>query len=245
LNRARYRKTQDEIQCLKMSIAICDEIFYEIQRAIRPGTRESDLAAIAAGLSVERFCDGPVDIVGCSGENTNPNMMGYSDRPIRPGDMIFVDLAVRYRGYHCCYYRTFTCGRATRRQEEIYGECRALLYKALAQVKAGNTTADICKQWPGPEHWGGKTWHDTSDCAVGHGIGLDNQEAPTITPMFSIENPVTLEEGMIIALETFYGSHPGEKPRQGARLENDVLVTRDGYEILTPWPDDRITECWI
>ncbi len=246
LNRARFIKTQDEIQCLNISIAIADEIFYEIQKAIHPGTRESDLAAIAADLSVRHLCDGPVEIVGCSGENTNPNMLGHSNRPIRPGDMIFVDLpGVRYRSYYSCYYRTFTCGRASQRQKELYAECRDLFYKGLAQVKAGNTTGDICKAWPGPEHWGGKTWQDVSDCAIGHGLGLDNQEAPTITPLFSIENPVTLEENMVIALETFYGSRPGEKPRQGARLENDVVVTKDGYEMLTTWPDDDITECWV
>ena len=246
LDRARFIKTRDEIECLKISFAICDEIFYEIQKAIRPGTRESDLAAIAAGLAVKRLCDGPVIIVGCSGENTNPNMLGYSDRPIRPGDMIFVDLpGVRYRGYGSCCYRTFTCGRATERQKEIHRECRDLLYKGLSQIKAGNTTADVCKAWPGPEHWGGKTWRDTSDCAVGHGLGLGSQEAPIITPMFSIESPVTLEEGMVIALETFYGSKPGEQPRQGARLENAAVVTKTGYEMLTRWPDDEITECWI
>lgn len=246
LNRARAKKTVDEIECMKMSIAICDEIFYEIQKAIRPGTRESDLAAIAASLSVKHCCDGPVEIVGCSGENTNPNMLGYSDRMIRPGDMIFVDLpGVRYKGYCSCYYRTFTCGKATERQKEIYAECRDLFYKGKEKVKAGNTTADVCKAWPGPEHWGGKSWRDVSDCAIGHGLGLHNQEAPTILPWISLDNPLPLEEGMVIALETFFGSKPGESPRQGARVENDLLVTKDGCEVLTKWPDDRITECWI
>jgi len=246
LNRARFRKTQDEVECLKIAVAICDEIFYEIQQAIRPGVRESDLASIVAGTSVRYGCDFACEPVVCSGENTMPNMLGYSDRPIRPGDIVFVDLpGVRWRGYHSCYYRTFSCGRATQRQKELYAETRSLLYKALDKVKAGNSSADVCKAWPGPEHWGGKTWLDTADCVVAHGIGLDNQEAPTITPLFSIDNPVTLEEGMVLALETFYGSKAGEKPRQGCRLEDMLVVTKDGYEMLTRWPEDEITECWI
>ncbi|MCJ7596078.1 MAG: Xaa-Pro peptidase family protein [Desulfobacterales bacterium] len=246
IEKARYVKTPDEIECQRISNAICDEIFYEIQKAIRPGVRESDLAAIAADLSVRRFCDGPVEIVGCSGPNTNPNMLGYSDRIIRPGDMVVVDLpGVRYRGYASCYYRTFTCGKATERQKELYDECHRLLYLGLAQIKAGNTTADVFKAWPGPEHWGGKTWRDVSDVAIGHGLGLDNQEAPLITPLLAEQEPVTLEEGMILAIETFYGSSRGELPRQGARCENNVVVRKDGYENLSPWPDDKITECWI
>ena len=246
LGEAKYVKTADEIQCLKTSVSICNEIFHEIQQAIHPGTRESDLAAIAADLSVRRLCDWAVEIVGCSGENTNPNMLGYSARVIQPGDMVFVDLpGVQYRGYRSCYYRTFTCGKATQRQKEIYAECRDLLFKGLAQIKAGNTTADIYKGWPGPEHWGGKDWRDVSDVAIGHGIGLDNQEAPIITALFAAAKPVPLLEGMVIALETFYGSKPGELPRQGARVEDMVVVTKDGYELLTKWPEDEITECWI
>jgi Xaa-Pro dipeptidase len=160
--------------------------------------------------------------------------------------MIFVDLpGVRYKGYCSCYYRTFSCGKATQRQKELYDECYSLLRKGMSKIKAGNTTADVCKAWPGPEHWGGKTWRDVSDCAIGHGIGLHNQEAPTITPLFSIENPITFEENMVIAIETFFGSKPGEVPRQGARIEDLVVVTKDGYENLARWPEDRITECWI
>jgi hypothetical protein len=55
-----------------------------------------------------------------------------------------------------------------------------------------------------------------SDCGIGHGIGLYNQEAPSITPLFSFESPVILEEGMAVALETFYGSKLWEYPRLGA-----------------------------
>ena len=97
----------------------------------------------------------------------------------------------------------------------------------------------------GPSTGAARAWRDVSDCAIGHGIGLHNQEAPTITPLFSIENPITFEENMVIAIETFYGSKPGELPRQGARIEDLVVVMKDGYENLARWPEDKITECWI
>ena len=49
---------------------------------------------------------------------------------------------------------------------------------------------------------------------------------------------------MAIALETFYRSKLGEYPRQGVPIENVIVVTKIDYEMLTEWPDDKITECW-
>jgi len=74
------------------------------------------------------------------------------------------------------------------------------------KVKADVTTSELCKTWPGPEHWGAKTWWEISEAAIGHGIRLTTQEPPGITPLFSIEHPVALEENMVIALESWYGS---------------------------------------
>jgi Xaa-Pro aminopeptidase len=245
LSKARMVKTQDEIECMRTSCAITEEVFDAIRGAIRPGVRENDLAAIINDIFIRRGADGPDEPVVCVGENTHPNMMVYNMRPIRPGDMMFIDLHMRYRGYHSCVYRVFTCGKATQRQKELYEETRSLTYKAISQVKAGNTTADICKVWPSPEHWGFTTWRECSENAIGHGIGLDVHEPPMITPLFSLEHPVKLEENMVIALETYYGTLPPRGPGEGARTEEDVLVTKDGYEILTKWPVKEITEAWI
>jgi len=245
LSKARMVKTQDEIECMRITCAITEEAFDAARQAIRPGVRESDLAAIVNDVFMRRGSDGPDEPNICVGENTHPNMMVYNMNTIRPGDMIFLDLHNRWRGYHSCVYRTFTCGRATQQQKELYEETRSLTYKAIEQVKAGVTTADICKVWPEPEHWGFKTWRECSENAIGHGIGLDIHESPMITPLFSLEHPVTLQENMVIALETYYGTLPMGGPGEGARTEEDVLVTKDGYEILTKWPIDEITEAWI
>jgi Xaa-Pro dipeptidase len=230
---------------MRISCAITEEVFDAIRDAIKPGVRENDLAAIINDIFIRNGADGPDEPVVCVGENTHPNMMVYNMRPIRPGDMMFIDLHMRWRGYHSCVYRVFTCGKATQRQKELYEETRSLTYKAIAQVKAGNTTADICKVWPSPEHWGFTTWRECSENAIGHGIGLDVHEPPMITPLFSLDHPVKLEENMVIALETYYGTLPPRGPGEGARTEEDILVTKGGYEILTKWPVKEITEAWI
>ena len=170
-------------------------------------------------------------------------MGGATDRPLKTGDLIFFDTAdIAWRGYHVCYYRTFSCGKASQRQKEYYKECLDLTYRSIEKVKAGVTTADICRAWPSPEHWGAKTWWDISECAVGHGIGMSIQEAPGITPLFSFDYPVTLEENMVIALESWYGSR--EHPTDGCRFEETLVVRKNGYELLTKWPKDEITECY-
>lgn len=243
MRKVRMTKTEDEIACQRMASAIDDEVYSAFQEAIKPGIKEYELWSLGVDVALKRGADEAPTILVCSGENTSPNMGGAGDRPIRRGDLIFFDLAdIAWKGYHVCYYRTFSCGKPTRRQKENYKECLDLTYKAIEKVKAGVSTAEIIKAWPAPEHWGAKTWWDISECAVGHGIGLFVQEAPGISPLFSAQYPVILEENMVIALESWYGQK--EHPTDGCRFEETLVVKKKGYEILTKWPKDEITECY-
>jgi Xaa-Pro aminopeptidase len=213
--RARMIKTEDEINCQRK-----------------------------ASAALDRGADGVAPHSVCSGEKTSPLMGAATDRVINKGDLIFFDLhPVRWHGYKVCYYRTFCCGKANQRQKDFYKKCLELTYMPIKKVKAGVTSAELCKTWPGPEYWGAKTWWEISESAIGHGIGLTTQEAPGITPLFSIEHPATLEPNMVVALESWYGSR-SEPPLEGCRFEETGVVTKEGYEILTKWPKDEITECY-
>ena len=245
LRRARLIKTQDELECLRMTCTITEEAFDAVRQAIRPGIRECDLAALINDVFIKRGSDGPDEPNVCVGENTHPNMMVQNMNIIRPGDMIFVDLHNRWRGYHSCVYRCFTCGRASNQQKEIYEETRRMTYDAINKVKHGVSTAEVCSVWPSPEHWGFKTWRECSENAIGHGIGLDVHESPMITPLYSREHPIELQENMTIALETYYGTLPMHARGEGARTEENLIITKDGYELLTKWPINEITEAWI
>lgn len=242
--RARIIKTEDEINCQRKASAICDGVFASLRDAIRPGIREFELQCIGIKAALERGADGVAPHSVCSGEKTSPLMGAATDRVINKGDLIFFDLhPVRWHGYKVCYYRTFCCGKANQRQKDFYKQCLELTYMPIRKVKAGVTTAELCKTWPGPQHWGAKTWWEISESAIGHGIGLTTQEAPGITPLFSIEHPSILEQNMVIALEAWYGSRV-EPPLEGCRFEETGVVTEEGYEILTKWPKDEITECY-
>ena len=147
-------------------------------------------------------------------------------------------------GYMTCYYRNFTCGRASQEQKETYAAAIEMLRAGMTAIKAGNTSLDIIKAWPSPEYWGKTDWNAVWHYATAHGLGLELHEKPTVTAPLAMANPVKLEEGMVLAAETFTLTKDG-KGGAGGRPEEEVVVTKDGYELLTKFPVDEITEAWI
>jgi Xaa-Pro aminopeptidase len=118
-----------------------------------------------------------------------------------------------------------------------------MIYAGMSAVKAGNTTLDICEKWPtSASYWGYDKWDDVFGYAVGHGLGISLHEFPVISYPISKADPIKLEEGMVMAVETWTGKKGG---KNGVRLEEEVVVTKDGYDLLTKFPVDQITECWI
>ena len=246
MDRARMIKTQDEIQLMRITCANTEKAFAAIVDAIKPGVRECDLVGIGIKALYEEGDDHTEDLVCCSGYNTNPYGWSFTDKPIRPGDLIYIDVdGASYNGYMSCVYRTFCCGKATKEQKDLYEECRKMLYDGISAVKAGATNHDVSADWPNsPEYWGYSDWTEVQPYAVGHGIGLTLHDPPVISPVYNQGGwePVELKEGMVIALETYAG-HKGGK--DGVRLEEDVLVTKNGCEILSRWPIEELMECWI
>ncbi len=245
LDEARMIKTKDEIELMRITCANAEKAFVDIMEAIKPGTRECDLVGLGIKALYEQGVDHTEDLVCCSGYNTNPFGWSFTDKPIRPGDLVYIDVdGASYQGYMSCVYRTFSCGKATEEQKELYEECRSMLYAGMSAVKDGNTTHDIVDKWPdSPEYWGFDEWREVLPYAVGHGIGLSLHDPPLISPMHKAAGApaVTLREGMVIALETWTGKRGG---KDGVRLEEDLVVTKDGCEILTRFPVDKLLECW-
>ncbi len=246
MDEARLIKTPDEIELMRITCANSEKAFAAIADAIRPGTRECDLVGIGIKALYEEGDDHTEDLVCCSGYNTNPYGWSFSDKPIRPGDLIYIDVAgASYQGYKSCVYRTFCCGKSTQEQKDLYEECRAMLYAGMGAVKDGASNYDVVEQWPdSPGYWGYDTWHEVLPYAVGHGIGLTLHDRPAITMLHKAAGypPVKLQAGMVLALETYAG-HKGGK--DGVRLEENVLVTEDGYELLSRWPIEELMECWL
>jgi len=235
---ARLIKSPEELQVLELSAAMVDAVFAELVDFIRPGVRESEIVARIHGWLIEHGVDRISGIVCVSGPRSNPHPHDYSDRMIRPGDPVFIDVASHFLGYATCYYRTFAVTRAAPKHKEVYRKAMDWLQASIDVVRPGITTADIASQWPSAKDLGYEDEREAFALAIGHGVGLSHHEKPWITRAYSLDHPVPIEAGMHIALETFYGE--GDV---GARIEQQVIVTQDGHKVITKWPCEELIVC--
>src|SRR3990172_5379162 len=117
---ARIIKAKDEIELLKVAAAMVDAAYEEIVRTIKPGVRENDLVAVANHVLYTLGSELVECVNSVSGTRGRPHPHTFSDRIIRPGEMVFLDIMHSYNGYRTCYYRTFVCGKPTKSQLEAY-----------------------------------------------------------------------------------------------------------------------------
>lgn len=239
---AREIKTSDEIEILKQSASMVDAVYEDIVRAIRPGTRENELVALANSTLYLLGSERVECVNSVSGSRGAPHPHTFSDRIIQPGDMIFLDIMHSFNGYHTCYYRTFICGKPNKHQIEAYETALTWLNEAIDVIKPGVTTADIAAAWPEPKQFGYRDEDEAYLLQYGHGIGLGLWERPIISRRFCFDHPAEIKEGMVFAVETWCGA---ADKSGAARIEEEVVVTKDGCEIITNYPSDHLISCGL
>jgi Xaa-Pro aminopeptidase len=235
--KARKIKTEDEKALLAHAAAIVDGVYELIYELLRPGVREHEIVGAAMKMLFELGSDHVEAINAVSGDRCNPHPHVYSDRLIRPGDQAFFDIIHSYMGYRTCYYRTFCVGSASVAQIDAYKQCRQWLDDAIELVRPGMTTDRIAEVWPTAEDLGFPSEESCFGLQFGHGLGVGLYESPMISRLHSFDDPVEIEEGMVFALETYCPARDG---RSAARIEEEVLVTGDGCEILTKFPAEEL-----
>jgi Xaa-Pro dipeptidase len=238
--KARKLKTEDEIALLDHAAAIVDAVYERIYELLRPGVREHEIVAEAHRVLFELGSEQCEAINAVSGDRCNPHPHVFADRLIRPGDQAFFDIIHSFMGYRTCYYRTFCVGSASPAQIDAYKQCRQWLDDAIELVRPGTTTDQIAEVWPTAEDLGFPSEESCFGLQFGHGLGVGLYEAPMISRLHSFEDPVEIEENMVFALETYCPARDG---RSAARIEEEVLVTADGCEILTRFPADELLVC--
>lgn len=233
----RRVKTPDEIALLTHGTALADMAYEEIYRVLRPGIRENEIVALVSKLLYENGSEFVEGINAISGERCNPHPHLYSDRMLRPGDPAYFDIVHSYMGYRTCYYRTFAVGSASPALRDAYKRARAIMDASIEVVKPGITTADIVSLWPKAQDFGFDDEEKAFALQYGHGLGLSVWEKPILSRLTSLDNPEPIEEGMVFALETFW---PGSDGWSAARIEEEVVVTADGCEVITRFPAEEL-----
>ena len=221
----RMRKDSSEYAKLKMNAGIADRAMQAAFAALRPGMTEMDLAAkIRAHFSSEGASP-EFWIVGAGGNGAFPHHSA-SERVIQDGDAVVIDIGGRKQGFPSDITRMAVVGK----EPEGYGEIHTIVENAVqAAMKAarpGVFARDVdaaARNVIAESGYGDYFTHRT-----GHGIGIDGHEPPYITAT----SETILEEGMVFSIEP--GIYlPG---RFGIRLEDIVILRKDGPEILSSLP---------
>ncbi len=234
---ARRIKTGDEIRLLTQAASMVDAAYEELYRFLRPGVRENEAVGVVAKTLYDLGSEYVEGVNAISGERCSPHPHVFSDRLIRPGDPAFFDILHSFNGYRTCYYRTFAVGSASSAQRDAYTRAREYMDRAIALVKPGATTADIVSVWPTAQEFGFADEEAAFALQYGHGVGLSIWEKPIFSRLVSLDHPEVIQEGMVFALETYWPSADGWG---AARIEEEVVVTADGCEVITKFPAEEL-----
>lgn len=233
MSEARVIKTPDELELLKISSAIGDAAFYKIKYEwLKPGVKESYITAKVNEFLYTEGMDFVYDIIVASGGNTSPYRRWHTDKIIREGDMVIIDInAVGPGGYFVDFVRSLYVGdKPPQKLKDLYKECYESLYAGIEQIKPGATTADVVSRFPeyDDDKYGTVTLQQ-----FGHSIGLSLYEGMWMSRAYSLDYPAEIKENMYFAVETFAG-HP--LLQQTARLEENLVVTDKGNQCFTLFP---------
>ena len=243
-------KKEQEIELMRKSGAITYGVLMELKDFIKPGvtTKQIDQFvydyitshdAIPSFLGYQGFpasaCVSLNDMV----------VHGIPDNTIvKDGDIVTVDVGSLYKGYHSDSAYTYMVGNVEPKTKKLVEETRKSLYEGLKQVKAGVKLNKVCTSIGQVAKDNG---YGVFECLTGHGIGKHLHEDPYIPNLSNHESEgIILKSGMTLAIEPMFSlgtkevwllpDEWGIVTRDGslaAHFEHTILVTKDGYEILT------------
>ena len=212
--------------------AVADAAF----AAARPGTRERDVAAAIELAMRQAGYERPAfETIVASGPNAALPHHRAGGRSLADGDVVVLDFGGVLDGYCCDLTRTVSIGRPSEKARQVYDAVLEAQRAALAAIRPGVEAADVdaaARRALEARGLGDAFGHGT-----GHGLGLDVHEDPRITRPRGDAVPVLLQPGMVFTVE------PGAYLAGwgGVRIEDDVLVTGQGHEVLTAVPRDLAT----
>lgn len=227
LLRLRAVKSPAEVGLIRQAAWLADMAMQEAWELVRPGITEGEIVRRALSVMLAQGAEGPsFEPFAMSGPNSWLPRRYATSRAIGPGELIIFDLGVRFQGYCADLTRTFWAGSLPGPARELFELAEAAQKAALEAVKPGVVAGQVdeaARRLIREAGYGEFFPHLT-----GHGVGLDIHEEPIVDR--GAEGP--LEPGMVLTVEP--GVYvPGVG---GARIEDMVLVTETGWELLTHTP---------
>lgn len=221
----RAVKDDEEISLLREACAITDRCFSHLLNFIKPGMSEWDIAVEIDYFYKKNGCTAcSFDPIVASGAGASmPHYKSSADKKISKGDILLIDMGCLYRGYNSDLTRTIFVDSVDSTLEEIYNIVYEAQGKAVSSVKPGMDTLkldSIARTVITDYGYGDNFGH-----GLGHGVGIEIHELPAIKKFTSSK----IKKNMVITIE------PGIyiQGKGGVRIEDTVLVTSDGCEILT------------
>ncbi|MGF1542629.1 MAG: type I methionyl aminopeptidase [Pleurocapsa sp.] len=249
--RGIHLKTPQEIEKMRYSARIVATVLKEIESMVEPGMTTADLDAHAeqriremgATPSFKGYYGFPASI--CASINHEVvHGIPSPKKVIRRGDVLKVDTGAYCNGFHGDSCITIAVGKVSKSAAKLIQVAEAALYKGIEQVKAGNYLLDIAGAI---EDYVKAHGYSVVEDFTGHGVGKNLHEAPSVFNCRTDKLPnVKLKAGMTLAIEPILnaGSKHTRTLRDrwtvvtmdnnlSAQFEHTVLVTQDGYEILS------------
>jgi Xaa-Pro aminopeptidase len=227
----RRRKDADELAAIREAISITDAAMQDLLGVIEPGMSEHRVAGEIERLQRAKGGERSAsEIIVASGPRSALPHGIASDRVIGANEPVMFDLGTVVRGYLADLTRTIHLGPAPEEFRRVYDvvlEAQSAAEQAVAPGRTGREVDAVARDIIAAAGFGDRFGH-----SLGHSIGLDNHETPLLSPL----DDTVLEPGVVYTVEP--GVYvPG---LGGVRIENVVLVTEDGHEVLTQNPKELI-----
>ena len=229
----RLIKSDAELAVMQEACAIAEAVTESAIAAVEPGVREYDV--VAEAMSTLYRLGGEMAHLAtpfvASGEHMSPPNRFASDKLIREGDLVFIDIGAMWCGYYADMGRNVMCGEPSARQREIFTAVWHALAAATQAMRPGNTNDDVAAAVRAEGERRGLAGSFLS-LFIGHGIGMGANEPPYVGEALPGAETVQLQPGMTMAIEPLIWV-PGVSGGAGVRLEDTIVVTESGGVALT------------
>lgn len=222
----RKYKSKDEVELLKVAAKYADMALDIAKENLKEGISEIELKSIIDFEMQKKGIDKmSFDTIVLFGKNAADPHGISGDTKLKNGDLALFDLGVYYKGYASDETRTFKFGQISQEADKIYELVKKANMEAIKACKPGMKFSEIDKI--ARDIISDAGYGEYFNHRLGHGLGLDVHEYPDV----SSATEDLLEENMVFTIE------PGiYKPNiAGVRIEDDILITKDGYEVLTKY----------